>query len=452
MNAYDFYTNTWIRLEHLVSRMETTGVAFDPSVCTEALALIAPERERLQGLIDTWAGHPLNVQSPKQVLVTLFIEKGLDLPPIAGSIKAVKRRDPDTATSDEMAVSYLADRGDQAQKDALRALLQLRKLRKLQGYYESLPRFVAEDGRIHASMGPEAASGRLRVSRPGLQAISKAQANPLVTLNPVVVKATEMLRRAVVAPSGKVLVRYDFSGLEWRILAHYLADRFGDWSLTAEVQADIDPHSSTAQGLGNAGVAAFEPCTSVSVHEVKDRFKPLREMAKTVNYSINYGKTGRGLGVACRDDKGEPMGAAFGKQLLAGFYAARPGVKKWHEQILFQARRDGYVRSLLGRYRYLPYDTSPERMHRDLDRKAMNVIQNSAADVVTLAMLKADAVARPLGAELVLQCHDELIFECDEGRADVVSARVAEAMTSCCELSCPLGVEGGVGRNWVEAG
>ncbi len=453
-NGFDFYTTTWLPLERLVSRMEATGVAFDSSVCTEALAYIAPEITRLQSVVDTWAGQDLNVNSPKQVATVLYVAKGATPPPIAGSFKAVRRRDQDEAATSEMSISYLADHGDHDQKQALRSLLQLRKLGKLKGYYESLPMHVTPAGRIHASMGPEAASGRLKVKRPGLQAISKAQANPLVLQNEVVVHATEMLRKAVVAPPGKVLVRLDFSGLEWRVLAHYLADWFGDFSLVAEVQQGIDPHSATAVGLGKAGVAAFAPCAGVPVSQVRELFKALREMGKTSNYSINYLKSGAGLGVALRDANGEPLGAKFGRQVLDGFYAARPGVWKWHHSpqgILAYARKHGYVRSLLGRYRPIPYETAGPYSEKDLDRKAANVIQNSAADIVTMSMLRSQAAVEGV-AQLVLQIHDELIFECSKDEGENVFQIVKNEMENCFpSLLCPLGVEGGYGENWTAA-
>ncbi len=451
ITAHDFYTTTWLKLESLVSRMESTGIAFDSSVCSEALRYIAPEIERLQGVVDSWAGHPINVDSPKQVATCLYVEKGVKPPPIAGSFKAVRRRDVDEAATSEMSISYLADHGDPDTKAALRALLQLRKLGKLRGYYESLPEHVGTDGRIHASMGPEAASGRLKVRRPGLQAISKAQANPLVLQNEVVVNATQMLRRAVVAPPGKVLVRYDFSALEWRLLGNRLADHFGDFSIVAETQQGIDPHGATAVGLGKAGVAAFAQCAELPPAEVKQRYKALREIAKQVGFSINYGKTGRGLGLACRDEKGEPLGAKFGNELLDGFYRARPGVKKWHDWIKREARRLEYVRSLLGRYRYLPYEANPQ-MQNDYDRKALNVIQNDAADVVNLAMLAVQAALEPMGGELVLQVHDELVAEVEREVAEDACQAVQQAMTNCYDrLLCPLGVEGGYGTDWTVA-
>jgi DNA polymerase-1 len=246
-------------------------------------------------------------------------------------------------------------------------------------------------------------TGRLSSRNPNLQQIPKVKD----------------FRKAFIPAEGHKLIVLDYAGLEWRVLAHILVYRYDDWSLVDEIKAGIDPHTATGEKMGVD-----------------------RHTAKILNYSINYGKSPTGLSLQL----GIPMQKA--KDTLAGFFRARPGIKRFHEDITEYARRSGFVRSLLGRYRYLDFNGNP----RKAERQALNVIQPAATDIVVCAMLKQDRVNRHNNARLILQVHDELVVECPKENAEATLEATKKAMTNALvgvrEFCCPLDVDGGIYDSW----
>ncbi len=470
-DGFDFLNRIWLPAARCVSDFEFAGMQLDAEACKVAADRASQEIDRLEGELYVWTGwDDVKWSSWQQVSKFLYEQRGFERPPIAGGLRAVRKAKESDSLTSEAALSYLADHlPDQDDRQALRWLLQWKALFKLRQFFVTLPQHVRGDGRIHPVLGPDTESGRLTCKNPNLQQLPTHQQNPLVQENPLIEELTQEVRRAITARPGYKLVCLDQSGLEWRILAHVLAHR-GDSSLVDEVKAGIDPHSATAVKMGERGVEMFRLCLSVPIGQVKRDFPVQRGFGKILNFSINYGKTATGLGVQCRDANGDPMGDEFGQELLDGFYAARPGVREFHQAIQDYAEHHGYVRSLLGRYRYLELEGNLSKWKRRKElRKALNVIQNCAADVMSLAMLRCNPYPRPemvelgwwnkrlheLGAVPLLQVHDELLFEVPEANAERAKEEIAHQMTHCLdgvrEFLCPLATEGGIGSNWLEA-
>ncbi len=440
----DFYRKLWRPSEVVIADMEARGVALDRTVCEWHAVRTTAEHEKLaHHLSQDLAGKEINWGSPKQVSEYLYDELKLPLPPVAGTSRAVQMRQEDKRPTSEAALEYLRDHYPEHTK-FLQTLLDWKTLRKLASFWTTLPDHVASDGRIHPQMGPNTETGRLSCRNPNLQ------------------QQPPETREAFIAKPGHVLIALDYAALEWRILAHVLAHRYGDKSLVDEIVAGVDPHSATAVAMGL--------CPG-PVNEVADSFPKARSDAKILNYSINYGKTAAGLGVQIKDEFGEGIGTKAGQALLDGFYEARPGIAKFHKDIVRYAEAKGGVRSLLGRFRPIdqPYRVKTRFGEREGPgaRQAKNVIQNCAADVVTLAMLRVNtnpelreagwynARLAQLNCHLILQIHDELLFEVPEENAKPARAEAAVAMMHCLEgirnFECPLDVSGGYGANWALA-
>lgn len=442
--GHDFYRAAWRPSEVVIADMEARGVGLCKFICVRNREITSAQAYELaQALNVDFAGKEINWGSPKQVSEYLYDELRLPLPPVAGTSRAVQMRQEDKRPTSEAALEYLRDHYPEHAK-FIQTLLDWKSLRKLASFWETLPDHVASDGRIHPQMGPNTETGRLSCRNPNLQ------------------QQPPETREAFIARPGHTLIALDYEGLEWRILAHVLAHKYGDTSLVEEIQAGIDPHSATAVAMGL--------CPG-PVKEVKEKFNKARADAKILNYSINYGKTAAGLGVQIKDEFGEGIGAKAGQRLLDGFYEARPGIARFHQDIVRYAEAKGGVRSLLGRFRPIdqPYRVKTRFGEREGPgaRQAKNVIQNCAADVVTLAMLRCNTNPElkhegwyherlaALDCHLILQIHDELLFEVPEENAAAAHAEVAVAMMHCLEgvrnFECPLGVSGGYGPNWALA-
>ena len=209
---------------------------------------------------------------------------------------------------------------------------------------------------------------------------------------------------------------------------------FEDNSLVQELVDGVDPHSATAVRMG---------LCDGPVDNVKQRRPRERDYAKIINYSINYGKTALGLALQIG------VSTKKAKEYLDAFYRARPGVKMFHEGIVEYAQRNEFVRSLLGRRRYLNFKVAPWKAKR----QAQNVIQACAADIVLAAMLKCGPVCA--GGRQILQIHDEILFEAPEEKAQECLDTASELMVNCLygikEFKAPLKVTGAVGDTWKEA-
>lgn len=386
--------------------MERRGVLLDVDELRaqgkELEILLEKTREELFAL----AGGPFNPNSTPQVREILY--ERLKLP--------VLERTKTGPSTDAQVLRDLAQYHEFPAK-----LIAYRELEKLRNtYIEKLPQYVhPKTGRVHTSFNQTGtATGRLSSSEPNLQNI------------PAKTEVGVDIRRAFVAPPGKVLIGADYSQIELRILAHLS----GDAALIEAFQRGEDLHRRTAAVL-----------FGVPLETVDSR---MRAIAKRVNFGIIYGITPYGLS----RDQGIPQEEA--KALIEKFFQAYPKVAEFVEKLVEEARTTGYAKTLLGRKRPLPGLRNPERRGIGQDRRnAINTpIQGTAADLMKLAMLRIHRAWKEgkLPAEMILQIHDELVFEVAEKDAEEAGKLVRELMEGVWELRVPLKVEVKIGRNWGE--
>jgi DNA polymerase-1 len=301
-------------------------------------------------------------------------------------------------------------------------VLEHRSLSKLKGtYVDALPLLVdPADGRIHTTFHQAgAATGRLSSVDPNLQNI------------PVRTELSRRIRAAFVAPPGRQLVSADYSQIELRILAHYSADP----ALLESFRVGEDVHTRTAAetfGVEAAAVTADQ-----------------RRVAKVLNFGIAYGLSAFGLSQRLDMPPREAQG------IIDRYFARYAGVKRWLEQIVAQARRDGEVRTLFGRLRPMPeIEARNAALRQAAERTAVNTpIQGTAADVIKVAMHRAHRalLKERLDARLLLQVHDELVVEAADAAVEPVTRLLRREMEGAASLAVPLLVEVGHGRSWAEA-
>jgi DNA polymerase-1 len=401
------YTDLELPLTRVLSRMERAGVRVDEarlrSLSQEYEAQLASTLLEIYRL----AGCEFLVSSPKQLQEVLF-EK-LKLPAV--------RRTKTGYSTDEAVLEQLA-----AQHELPAKILAHRRLAKLKNtYVDALPPLVnPHTGRIHPTFHQlGAATGRLSAANPNVQNI------------PIRSEEGVRIREAFVPAEGSLLLSADYSQVELRILAHYS----GDASLIEAFRAGEDIHRRTAAEVWGGAPA------DVSAER--------RARAKAVNFGIIYGLSSFGLA--------NQLGIATGEaqETIDTYFQRYRGVRRFIDETIAAAQADGYVTTWLGRRRRLPDLRSRNRTLRQAaERMAVNtVIQGTAADLIKAAMLAIDRAfeAAGLGARMILQVHDELVFEVPRGEVERVSALVKEKMESSFPLGVPLAVELGVGRHWREA-
>jgi len=365
------------------------------------------ELGRLEERIYESAGEKFLVSSPKQ-LQTILFEK-LELPPLKK-----------TKTGYSTAESVLEQLAVEHELPAL--ILAWRRLSKLMStYIEALPPLVSEKtGRIHPTFNQTgAATGRMSATNPNVQNI------------PIRTEEGIRVREAFVPAEGCRLLSADYSQVELRVLAHYS----GDDSLVDAFSKGEDIHRRTA-----AEVAGISP------DEVSD---DQRARAKAVNFGIIYGSSAFGLSNTLK------IAPAEAQQTIDAYFARYGGVRRFLDETVESAAELGYVITLLGRRRYLPDLASRNRVLRQAaERMAVNtVIQGTAADLIKKAMVDVDVAlaASKLSAKVILQVHDELVFEAPAGEMDAVAVLARETMQDVHALSVPLVVDVGSGANWREA-
>lgn len=410
----ELYRDVELPLVGILASMEQRGITVD----TRALKSLGKElRERIQQLsreIYELAGETINLNSPKQVGTLLF--DGLKLHEVAG-LKA-RRTATGAYSTDAETLETLRDHHPVVAK-----LLEHRGLEKLLGtYVDALPGLIGKKtGRVHTSFNQAvAATGRLSSSDPNLQNI------------PVRTPEGKRIRAAFVAGSADwVLLAADYSQVELRILAHYSQDE----ALLEAFRADRDVHAATAASV--FGVP-FEEVTP-----------QLRGRAKAINFGIAYGMGAQRLA----RDTGLSVDEA--RSFIESYFARFPGIQGYLETQVQFARKFGYVETLLGRRRPLPDIRATRRLPRsNAERMAINTpIQGSAADIIKIAMVRIDArlTQSDLDAHMLLQVHDELVFECPAGQREPLAELVREEMQSAFPLAVPLKVDVGHGRTWLEA-
>jgi DNA polymerase-1 len=392
----------------VLATIERTGVLVDAKMLGLQSARFAERMIEVEAAAHAAAGHPFNLGSPKQIQAILFDE--LSLPVLSKTPKG----QPSTA---ESVLQELAH-----EHDLPRLILEYRELSKLKStYIDALPGQIdSNTGRVHTSYRQAvAATGRLSSSDPNLQNI------------PVRSEEGRRIRQAFVAPDGFRLLAADYSQIELRIMAHLSRDE----GLLSAFAQGADIHRATAAEVFGVGLEEVD--------------SDQRRSAKAINFGLIYGMSAFGLARQLGIDR-------VRAQAYVDLYFARyPGVKEYMDTIRERAHELGYVETVFGRRLYLPEINARNAQRRQYaERTAINApMQGSAADIIKRAMLTIDAWLRaqrpPL--RIIMQVHDELVFEVAHDYVDEATSIVSQMMSGAAELAVPLLVEVGVGDNWDEA-
>ena len=392
----------------VLTRMEETGVLVDTRLLRAMSGEFAEQMAALEKTVHQEAGHPFNLNSPKQLQAVLFDELKL---PIR---QYTPTKQPPT---NEDALAELAD--DYALP---RLILDYRSLSKLKSTYtDKLPEQVcARTGRIHTSYHQAvAATGRLSSSDPNLQNI------------PIRSAEGRRIRQAFIAREGCLLLAADYSQIELRIMAHLSEDE----GLLRAFAEDRDVHQATAAEVFDT------PLTEVTTDQ--------RRSAKAINFGLIYGMSAFGLA------RQLGIGREEAQRYVELYFLRYPGVKAYMERTRAQAREQGYVETIFGRRLYLPDIGARQAARRQYaERSAINApMQGTAADIIKRAMISTDAWLQQsgTGAQLIMQVHDELVLEVPAEQLATVSPQVVTLMSSAAALRVPLRVDVGHGTNWDEA-
>ncbi len=404
----ELYRELEVPLVGVLARMELAGVRIDEKKLAELGKRLEQEIDQATRRIYSLAGGEFNIGSPKQLQHVLF-EK-LALPPTK---KTKTGFSTDESVLEELALSH----------DLPREILAHRQLTKLKStYVDALPTYVhPETGRIHTSFDQTvAATGRLSSSRPNLQNI------------PIRTPLGQEIRGAFVPAEGRVLLSADYSQIELRILAHLSKDP----ELVTAFQEGADIHVRTASQVFGVAESQVTP--------------EQRARTKAINFGIIYGQSGFGLARTLG------IAQAEAKAQIDAYFKRYPGVRDFIRDAIETAQRLGYSTTMAGRRRALPDLRSPNRVMRQAaERMAVNsVIQGTAADVIKRAMIQLDSdLARGVApsARLILQVHDELVFEVAPAELEPLRTCVIERMQRASELTVPLVVHAGSGQNWLAA-
>jgi len=401
----DLFAEVEMPLVPVLARMELAGVCVDLAALAAMRDEFGAQLAELEGRIYALVGRQFNIGSPKQLEQILFGELGLP---------ATKR----TRTGYSTDASVLEELRDRHEVVAL--ILEHRQVSKLKStYVDALPTLVDAEGRLHTTYQQAvAATGRLSSTDPNLQNI------------PIRTAMGRRIRRAFVAPAGKLLFGADYSQQELRILAHVS----GDAGLRADFAAHSDIHLAAAARV--LGLAPGE----VGPKE--------RSVAKMINYGIAYGLSDYGLAERLKIPRDEAQ------RFINDYFAAYEGIRRYTVEMKILARDQGFVTTLLGRRRYLPELTARNGALRSAgERMAINMpIQGTAADGMKIAMVRVDAALRDRGlrSRMLLQVHDELVFETDADELPTLAGLVKEVMEGALPLDVPLEVDLKVGSNWEE--
>ncbi len=408
----ELLTDIELPLVDVLVRMEQVGIAVDHDLLTGFEAEFADAVRAAAADAYEVIGKEINLGSPKQLQVVLFDE--LDMPKT--------KRTKTGYTTDADALQSLFEK---TEHPFLQHLLRHRDVSRLRQTVEGLLKTVAEDGRIHTTFNQLiAATGRLSSTDPNLQNI------------PVRTEEGRRIRQAFVVGQGdgavfESLMTADYSQIEMRIMAH-LSEDVG---LIEAFNSGRDFHQVTA-----ARVFGVEP-TEVTTE--------MRAKIKAMNYGLAYGLSAFGLSQQLKIDTGEAKG------LMDEYFETFGGIRDYLAGVVDEARGTGFTETIMGRRRYLPDLTSDNRQRRDTaERMALNApIQGSAADIIKVAMLNVDRAiaAAGLRSRMLLQVHDELVFEVAQGEGVALEALVREQMAAAADLTVPLDVSVGTGRSWHEA-
>ena len=405
-NLWELFETAELPLCRVLAEMERTGCRVDKGALVAFGQALAGRSGELEQTIYAMAGEPFNINSPKQLGEILFGKLGLP---------HGKKTKTGWSTS--------ADVLEKLRYEApiVGAVLEYRQYSKLRSTYaEGLLKAMDPDGRVRTRFQMTVtATGRLSSAEPNLQNI------------PTRTDLGSEIRRMFLPAEGCVLVDADYSQIELRLLAHIS----GDEAMRAAFTSGGDIHTATAAQVFHVEPAAVTP--------------EMRRSAKAVNFGIVYGISAFSLS----QDFGVTVAEA--KEYMEAYFATFPGVRRYMDAVVEQAREDGYVETIFHRRRDLPELKSSNFNLRSFgERVALNMpIQGTAADIMKLAMIAVDRRLRSElpEARLVLQVHDELIVECPEDRASQAAALLEEEMERVVALSVPLTAEAHWGKNWLEA-
>ncbi len=403
----ELYETIELPLVTVLAEMEHHGVKVDPEQLRALSKELEAKMQRLEEKIHRLAGEPFNINSPKQLSVILFDKLGL---------KSLKK----TKTGRSTNVDVLTALSLEHELPAL--VLEYRSFAKLKsGFVDALPKLVdPKTGRIHTSFNQTVAStGRLSSSNPNLQNI------------PIRTEEGRRIREAFIAEAGHLILSADYSQIELRVLAHLSEDPV----LIQAFQNDEDVHARTASEMFGVALDAVTP--------------ELRRRAKVINFGIIYGMSAYGLARELGIDRQEA------EDYIGRYFTRLKRVKTYQEELIERARAEGLVRTIFGRIRPLPELKSKNYQQREFGiRTAINApIQGSAADIIKKAMITIQErlKAEKVGATMVLQVHDELVFEVKGDEVPALEALVREEMENAVSLKVPLKVDIQAGENWREA-
>jgi DNA polymerase-1 len=389
-------------------QMEQHGVLIDRNMLKTQSAELANTMRALEAKAHELAGGPFNLGSPRQLQEILFNRLGLP------AMRKTPKGQPSTGEDvlQELAVRYPLPR----------VILDYRSVAKLKSTYtDKLPLQISpRTGRVHTCYHQAvAATGRLSSTDPNLQNI------------PIRTPEGRRIRQAFIAPPGQLLLAADYSQIELRIMAHLSADA----GLVAAFAGDEDIHRATAAEVFGL------PLDDVTANH--------RRAAKAINFGLMYGMSAFGLARQLSVGRGEAQ------QYVDLYFDRYPGVKAFMDSTREQARQQGYVETLFGRRLYLPEINDRNAQRRQYaERSAINApMQGTAADIIKTAMIAVHtwAVEEAVPARMIMQVHDELVFEVAADQVDWVRDKIVSLMCEAAKLSVPLKVDVGVGLNWDEA-
>ena len=405
---WQLFTEVEMALVPVLMAMEKNGILLDTGLLREMSLELGQQVLTLEKEIYGHVGHEFNINSPQQLGKVLF-----------GELRLPQSRKTKTGYSTEASVI-------EALRDThpvIELILKYRQVSKLKStYVDALPALINhKTGRVHTSFNQTGtATGRLSSSEPNLQNI------------PVRSEMGNKIRKAIIAPPGTYLLSADYSQIDLRVLAHLSQDQ----GLIAAFAHDEDIHTLTASEL-----------FGVPTEEVTSE---MRRNAKTVNFGVIYGMSDYGL------ERATTLSREEASQFIALYFERYPGVKSYLEATKEQARKLGYVQTVLGRRRFLPEIGSANRMVREAaERMAINApVQGSSADIIKVAMINLyrEMGGRNLKSRMLLQVHDDLLFEVPEGEVEEMKSLVARFMSEAVELCVPLKIDIKLGRNWGEMG
>ncbi len=403
---WQLFSEVEMTLVPVLVTMERNGVALDTELLRQMAHRLGKQLLRLEAEIYNSVGHQFNINSPQQLSSVLFQE--LKLPPA---------RKTKSGYSTEASILEKL----RGAHPAIDLVLEYRQFFKLKSTYtDNLISLVnPKTRRVHTSFNQtQTATGRLSSSEPNLQNI------------PVRGELGGEIRNAFIAPPGSRLLAGDYSQIDLRVLAHLSQDR----SLLDAFRQDEDIHAATAAQLFGVEASQVKP--------------DMRRLAKTVNFGVIYGMSDYGLEQATELSREEAS------QFITAYFEKYPGVKQYLDATKEQARKLGYVQTLLGRRRRIPEIDSRNRQVREAaERMAINMpVQGTSADIIKVAMIKIDRemLRRQLKSKMILQVHDDLLFEVPEDELEEMRRLVPEIMSTALELGVPLKVDMKAGKNWGE--